>query len=223
MPAARRYIVEHGLNELLRATRRHEDRHHRAGRPVQHAGRALQQFGLADAFGDADIPTLVLNVTYPLVPDQMADFCAGKRAVLVVEEGQPEYIEQEIATLLRRRDLQTPLHGKDLLPGRRVHRGGDRRRPGRLPEPAMPPDTASGRGLAGRQPRPRRAARSRWTAPLPPRPPSFCIGCPERPVFSALKLAQQTVGPGAHGGRHRLPCLRHLRAVFLRPPSWATA
>jgi indolepyruvate ferredoxin oxidoreductase alpha subunit len=30
---------------------------------------------------------------------------------------------------------------------------------------------------------------------LPTRPPGFCIGCPERPVFSALKLAQQDVGP----------------------------
>ena len=30
---------------------------------------------------------------------------------------------------------------------------------------------------------------------LPARPPGFCIGCPERPVFSALKLAQQAVGP----------------------------
>ena len=78
--------------------------------------RSLQQLGLADAFGDSDIPLLVLNVTYPLVPEQVADFCVGKRAVLVVEEGQPEYIEQEIATLLRRRDIQTPLHGKDLLP-----------------------------------------------------------------------------------------------------------
>jgi hypothetical protein len=34
-----------------------------------------------------DLPTLVLNVTHPLVPDQIADFCKGKRAVLVVEEG----------------------------------------------------------------------------------------------------------------------------------------
>jgi len=30
---------------------------------------------------------------------------------------------------------------------------------------------------------------------IPARPPSMCIGCPERPVFSALKLAQETVGP----------------------------
>jgi TPP-dependent indolepyruvate ferredoxin oxidoreductase alpha subunit len=49
-------------------------------------------------------------------PEQLAAFCIGKRGVLVVEEGQPEYIEQEVATLLRRRDIQTPLHGKDMLP-----------------------------------------------------------------------------------------------------------
>ena len=29
---------------------------------------------------------------------------------------------------------------------------------------------------------------------LPARPPGMCIGCPERPVFAALKLAQQQVG-----------------------------
>jgi indolepyruvate ferredoxin oxidoreductase alpha subunit len=32
-------------------------------------------------------------------------------------------------------------------------------------------------------------------SPVPARPPSMCIGCPERPVFSALKLAQLDVGP----------------------------
>jgi indolepyruvate ferredoxin oxidoreductase alpha subunit len=32
-------------------------------------------------------------------------------------------------------------------------------------------------------------------AALPSRPPTFCVGCPERPVFAALKLAQQQVGP----------------------------
>ena len=62
-------------------------------------------------------------MVYPLVPEEITGFCAGKRAVLVVEEGQPEFIEQDIATTLRRaaeqpglRDLaQTRLHGKDFL------------------------------------------------------------------------------------------------------------
>ena len=34
--------------------------------------------------------------------------------------------------------------------------------------------------------------------PLPPRPPTFCTGCPERPVFSAIKLMQRELGPDAH-------------------------
>src|SRR3954465_9525239 len=115
IPAARKYILEQKLNELFDGE--HED----LGLIVQGGLynsliRSLQQLGLADAFGQSDIPMLVLNVTYPLVPEQVADFCVGKRGVLVVEEGQPEYIEQDIATLLRRRDIQTRLHGKAVLP-----------------------------------------------------------------------------------------------------------
>ena len=78
--------------------------------------RALQQFGLADSFGTSDVPLLVLNVTYPLVPAEVSAFCAGKSAVLVLEEGTPEYIEKDLAQALRRLDVQTPIFGKDLLP-----------------------------------------------------------------------------------------------------------
>ena len=196
IPAARQYIVEHKLNELMPGT--HAD----LGIVVQGGLynaliRSLQQLGLANAYGESDIPLLVLNVTYPLVPEQVADFCVGKRAVLVVEEGQPEYIEQEIATMLRRRDIQTRLHGKDLLPlggeySVEVIAGGlvpfaDRY----LGAPAA--DSAR-QWLAANRER-RGAVAAQLTKPLPPRPPGFCIGCPERPVFSALKLAQQDIGP----------------------------
>ena len=34
----------------------------------------------------------------------------------MVEEGAPEYIEQSLNTLLRRRDIQTRISGKDVLP-----------------------------------------------------------------------------------------------------------
>ena len=29
---------------------------------------------------------------------------------------------------------------------------------------------------------------------MPPRPPGFCTGCPERPFFAALKLAERDIG-----------------------------
>jgi len=198
IPAARRHIVERGLNELMPG-QRHAD----LGIVVQGGlynalVRSLQQHGLADAFGETDIPILVLNVTCPLVPDQIADFCIGKRAVLVVEEGQPEYIEQDMATLLRRRDIQTPLHGKDMLPsageyGVEVLAGGIAAFAAKYL--ATGDAAASAQAwLAGNRER-REAVARQLSGPLPNRPPSFCIGCPERPVFSALKLAQQETGP----------------------------
>ena len=196
IPAARRYIVEHGLNELRAGA--HQD----LGLIVQGGlfntlVRALQQFGLADAFGELQIPTLVLNVTSPLVPEQITDFCAGKRGVLVLEEGQPEYLEQEIATLLRRHDIQTPLAGKDVLPmgGEytvEVMATGLAKWLARVVPELDALDVAG--WLAGNQQRRVEVAKA-LPEPLPMRPPGFCIGCPERPVFAAIKLAQQTVGP----------------------------
>ncbi len=78
--------------------------------------RALERMGLADVFGASRIPIKVLNVVYPLVPDEIREFCATKRAVLVVEEGHPDYIEQAINVELRRADIQTKVYGKGPLP-----------------------------------------------------------------------------------------------------------
>lgn len=196
IPAARRYIQEHQLNE-------HFDGQHADLGIIVQGGlynsliRALQQFGLADAFGHSDIPLLVLNVTYPLVPQELSDFCVDKRAVLMLEEGQPEYIEQELATLLRRADIQTPLHGKDLLPSAGEYSaevmalGLEKFLQQYLPA-SLPESTTQ--WLAGNRER-RAAIALQLGQPLPARPPGMCIGCPERPVFSALKMAQQDVGP----------------------------
>ncbi len=196
IPAARQYIVDHQLNEL------HDGQHDQLGIVVQGGItntliRALQQFDLADAFGASQIPLLVLNVTCPLVPDQIAQFAVGKKAILVVEEGSPEYIEQEVATILRRRDIQTGLHGKDML-SRTGELGAEMmtRGVGAFLARHLPGEAVDA-GLAWLDANDKRRAAitTQLEIPLPPRPPGFCIGCPERPVFSALKLAQQDVGP----------------------------
>ena len=195
IPAAQAYIVEHGLNEHVEAGA-HDD----VGLIVQGGlynalQRALQRLGLADAFGAAELPLLVLNVTYPLVPAEISAFAAGKRAVLVLEEGSPEYIEKDIVQMLRRLDVQTAVHGKDLLPGAGeytvevIARGLLAFCERWLPRVDLAPARA---WLAGNDAR--RDAVAKDLGMLPARPPGFCIGCPERPVFSALKLAQQEVG-----------------------------
>src|ERR1044071_6840334 len=79
--------------------------------------RALQTVGLADAFGNARVPIYCMNVTYPLVPDEVVAFCSGKKEVLIVEEGQPAYLEDAVLAILRRQEVHAvKVHGKDLLP-----------------------------------------------------------------------------------------------------------
>ena len=149
--------------------------------------RAMELAGLSDAFGKALLPIYCLNVTYPLIPDEVTAFCAGKRAVLIVEEGQPEFIEHELNTLIRRADLQTRIVGKDVLPRAGEYTGQallagltaflGEWAPTLAPEalPAFTPDQDAAREV-------------------PQRPAGFCTGCPERPIFSAMKLVQRDLG-----------------------------
>src|SRR5580692_10957414 len=116
-PAAVRFVAEQGLNDFIPGDGTADD----IGIVLQgglynSTLRALELLGCADTFGNTKIPLYCLNVTYPLVPDEWVRFCAGKKAVLVVEEGQPEFIEQAAAQILRRHDVQARLIGKDVLP-----------------------------------------------------------------------------------------------------------
>src|SRR5215467_3726706 len=114
LPAARRYIVEHRLNEHLRGDEDHLG-------IVMQGGlwnttlRGLSVLGLADARGRTPIPLLVLNAIHPLVPEELIDFLRGKRRVFVVEEGMPNYIERELKALAHEARLPVEIQGKDLL------------------------------------------------------------------------------------------------------------
>ena len=115
IPAAQKFILENDMNERFDG----EISNHGIivqGGLYNTLIRRLTNLGLADSFGNTRVPILVLNVTHPLVPEQISSFCTGKQSVLVVEEGNPEYLEQQIGQILRRVDLQTRLHGKDVLP-----------------------------------------------------------------------------------------------------------
>ncbi len=195
-PAALRFIAENGLNELF-AGRADDVGIICQGGMYNVVVRALQSVGLANALGDAEIPIYCLNVTYPLVPDEVARFCAGKRAVLMVEEGQPAYLEDALHALLRKADLQTRVHGKDFLPlageytGEVVLTGVARWIEAVAPRGVDAAGVA--RSLASLTASKGQAAEA-LGALVPPRPPGFCIGCPERPVFSAMKLLERETG-----------------------------
>ncbi|HWX72150.1 MAG TPA: indolepyruvate ferredoxin oxidoreductase subunit alpha [Xanthobacteraceae bacterium] len=193
-PAAVKFIKERKLNEFF-------------GPEVAEVGivvqggfynsvmRSLQQLGLADVYGETAVPIYVLNVTYPLIDDEVATFAIDKKAILMVEEGQPEFIEQALNTILRRRDIQTKISGKDVLPmageytpalvTKGIKSFLERYAPALLGNAPPTPDAS---GVLA-DPKIQELAKT-----VPPRPPGFCIGCPERPIFAAMKLVQKELG-----------------------------
>ena len=196
-PAAVKFIQEHQINEFFSSS-------------VQDFGivlqggmyngvlRALEVLGLADAFGESQIPLYVLNVTYPLVDAEFKTFCTGKRGLLIVEEGQPDFIEQNIHAILRKADLQTRVHGKEFLPMAGEYTGGvilqgvksfvERYASELLNETSNSVPAVQSTALIIQ-------AVADATAQVLPRPPSFCTGCPERPIFTAIKLLEKELGP----------------------------
>ncbi len=189
-PAALKYIQEHGLNEFLS-----EDAGD-IGFIVQGGNantllRVLERLGVADVYGRTQLPVYVMNVAYPVVDAELLRFCRGKKAVLLLEEGQPNFIEQSMALTLRNAGSATVLHGKDLLPMAGEYNAGVvmkgvrafLEKYGRIAPvaaPAQPPKVIPVKPLA---------------AAVSPRPPGFCTGCPERPIFTAMKLVERELGP----------------------------
>jgi len=199
LPAARKFIQDNKMNELF------DGDLSQMGIIVQGGLyntliRRLSNMGLADPFGNSRIPLYVLNVTYPLVPEEITQFCAGKDKVLVVEEGNPEFIEQQIGQILRRADLQTKLHGKDVLPEAGEY-SAEVLDQGLIDflgefETHLPAEVnvESLRDQAAKVLDAKAFGQSKIGDHLPPRPPGFCTGCPERPVFSAIKLLKEEIG-----------------------------
>ena len=221
-PAAVQFIQEHQLNEFF-AEGAKDFGIVMQGGLYNSVLRSLELLGLANAFGESKVPLYVLNLTYPLVDDEFKRFCAGKRGILLVEEGQPDFIEQNVNTILRRADLQTRVHGKDVLPmageytGAVVLKGVARFIEIYAPElmqgrqlPVVARPAAS--GLAVLDGNPKAFAIQAASGEVQPRPPTFCTGCPERPIFTAMKLLERELG------QHHVSCDIGCHLFSILPP-----
>ncbi|MEJ1163504.1 indolepyruvate ferredoxin oxidoreductase subunit alpha [Variovorax sp. CCNWLW186] len=224
-PAAVRFIEERKLNEFFS-----EDADD-IGIIVQGGSyntllRALERLGLADVYGNTQVPLYVMNVAYPVIESEVIRFCEGKRAVLIVEEGQPNFVEQNLATILRQAGSTTVLHGKDMLPVAGEYTASELLKGARtfceryerlapLPVPApvrkvIPLKEVAAIGVDA-APEPAMPSTALGDV-VHARPPGFCTGCPERPIFSAMKLVERELG--AHHVSADIGC--HLFSIL--PP-----
>ncbi|WP_462402359.1 thiamine pyrophosphate-dependent enzyme [Pseudomonas sp. Marseille-QA0332] len=234
-PAAIRFIKEKQLNEFF-AEDASDIGIALQGGSYNTVIRALQKLGLANVYGDSQIPLYVMNVAYPLVDDELERFAAGKRAVLIVEEGQPNFVEQNVAAIFHQRGIDVAIHGKDVLPLAgdystaivlkgireflsRTGKGAAASAKVSTSVAVMRFDPQSGKAIAAA---PQADAGRGELIPLVQldsvsesapvaeflpaalpsldetvhaRPPGLCTGCPERPIFTAVKLIERELGP----------------------------
>ena len=118
--------------------------------------------------------------------------------MLVVEEGSPDYIEQEINVELRRADIQTRVLGKGCLPRTGEYTSEPllnglaaflaETRPAGIDADAIARARAADARAQGRPPSRRSATCRRGRRTSAP-------AVPERPVFTAIKLMQRELGP----------------------------
>jgi indolepyruvate ferredoxin oxidoreductase alpha subunit len=212
-PAAVRFIEQHKLNEVFEGDADDIGIVMQGGM-YNTALRGLEILGLADVFGASRVPLYVLNVTYPLIDAELVRFCAGKKAILVVEEGQPEFIEQAVNTILRRADMATRIEGKSLLPMAGEYTGAVMKEGLRKFIAAYRPDLLGEARAGAAPPRDDRVAKAQQSVAgqVHGRPPSFCTGCPERPIFAAMKLVERELGP------HHVSCDIGCHLFSILPP-----
>ena len=196
LPAAQKFICEQKLNEVI-AGELGEIGIIVLGGLNNGLLRALARLELADLYGSSRIPIYVLNVAYPLVPEEVQQFCAGKRAVLVVEEGSPNYVEQQINVILRGVGADTRVYGKGSLPASGDYTSEVMLRGIGAFVSAARPTGIDAEAISRRVEEivAHRAGALAAHGDIPARPPNFCTGCPERPVFAAIKLVQRELGP----------------------------
>lgn len=181
-PAAVEFIKENKLNEILGGDQKD------IGIIVQgglynNLIRALELLGLSDEFGNTDIPIYVMNVTYPVIDDEILSFVQDKESVLLVEEGHPEYIEHELNSILRKAKSTVMLHGKDMISDigeytSDVIKNGLEK-------------FGTEYGVLNDVDKPNSIIE---TIDVPQRPAGFCTGCPERPMFTAIQLVEKDIG-----------------------------
>jgi len=161
----------------------------------------LIELGLASVTGKSKIDMYVLNVTYPLVPDEIIEFTNNKEKLFIIEQGTPNYIEREVKNLLYNTNNRIEIFGKkSVISGK-----------GYIPDTEiLITDTLINPisqffieqvNLNGHRKsldqyiqyheQQTKIAVEEIMSNLIPRSPSFCTGCPERPVFAAIKKSEE--------------------------------
>ncbi len=206
IPKAMDYIASNNLNKYTKG------KNSKIGF-ITHGGifnsfiNAMAELGRADLTGSCEYDVLNLNVVYPVVPSEIMKFAKEKEMIFLIEEGAPFYLEEAIRSILHSAGISIQLFGKE---GSGNGRGFIPMTGGldvdALIEPltkilsVIEPYYAVPRERFSELMRHRERAVRESLKAVVRRNPTFCTGCPERPIFSAIKWLDEKFGRSIYAG-----------------------
>lgn len=167
LPGAAEFVREQGLNRIYNHSPRRDVgiiTHGILGNITQRALASIEE----------SCPIYSLQCLYPIVESEVVNFLADKERVLIVEEGMPNFLEKEVRALAQARGLKTKIIGKEVIP-----ESGE-----------VSYETVLG-GVSEFFGVPVDIKGEIDDIEVPERKPTFCTGCPERPIFSAIKILRR--------------------------------
>lgn len=204
IPKAMDYIRSNNLNNYIKGKNR------RIGF-ITHGGvfnsfiNAMAELGKADITGNCEYDVLNLNFVYPIVPDEIIRFAKGKEMIFLIEEGAPFYLEEAIRSILHSAGINVQFYGKEgsgkgFIPMTGALDVDALIEPlGKILSVIEPYYTVPREKLSELMRHRENAIRESLKAVVP-RNPTFCTGCPERPIFTAVKWLDERLGRSIYAG-----------------------
>ena len=196
MPAAVEFIEKSKMNEFFDG-KRDDIGIITHGHIYNSLIRCLYHLGESDLSGNSNIPIYNLNVTYPLVPNELVKFFDNKKSILILEEGMPNLIEEHIRAIAQKSKCDLDIYGKDIISNEaeftpaKILEG--------VSEFLIKTSESNSRSnfineklenFLGHIENAKIYTKNEITQ----RSPVFCTGCPERPIFTAIKILEEKYG-----------------------------
>lgn len=167
LPEAAEFVREQGLNRIYNHLPQRDIGIITHGILTNIAERALASIG-------ESCPVYSLHCLHPIVESEVVDFLADKEKVLIVEEGMPNFLEKEVRAAAQAKGLKTKIAGKEIIP-----------RAGEVSYETILSGISKFFGVTVE------IKEEISDLEVPERKPTFCTGCPERPIFSAIKILRK--------------------------------
>jgi indolepyruvate ferredoxin oxidoreductase alpha subunit len=143
-----------------------------AGVPFGYSVEAIRRLGLDN------VPILKLGCINPINKEQVVQFCENQETILVVEELEP-FVEVEIKRIIQESGIPVKIYGHEYV--QKYNELSVAAVARSLSKISGKPIDESAQKIVSKY--------EKYLNIIPPRPPTFCAGCPERALIYCIRKA----------------------------------